>query len=331
MRYVGSKASTIPALRQLILDRVSSGSFGDPFGGIASVASEFKRLGFEVHTGDILRIAHCFQVAKVVLNEPPPPPPALAATLGIRTTQEMVARVSQSRPVHSWVYREFSLRRSYFTPNNAASIDGARRTLDRWRRARLTDCTTDLYLRACLIDAVDRVANTAGTYYAHLKHWTRKSLKPFYFRAILPVAGNTSCTAIQAEAEDLVKARHYDVQYLDPPYNSRDYAGYYHLPETLATGRRPRPRGLSGIDGAPRPHSAFNRPRAAEAAMDNLVSAARCDLMVVHYSDFGLIIPDRMRAILRSFGRVSEHTIQALGYGTSSPRITPHRVYLIEQ
>jgi adenine-specific DNA-methyltransferase len=294
------------------------------------VGSAFKGRGFEVHTGDLLMSAHCFQTARVVLNKPPTPTPALKAALNVRTTEDMINSLRRVKPVKSWVYREFSARRRYFTSENAAAIDGTRRALERWRRDGLTDEPTDLYLRACLIDAVDRVANTAGTYYAHLKQWTRKALKPFDLRAIEPVSGPVGCTASLIDATELVASRHFDVLYLDPPYNTRDYAGYYHLPETLATGRRPRPQGASGVDAAARPVSAFTRPRQAESAMTELVGIARCHLMVVHYSDDGLIGPARMRALLRSFGRIEERTIDALGYGTTRQRLAHHRLYFVE-
>jgi len=254
----------------------------------------------------------------------------LRTELGLATAADIIADLQQTEPVQSWVYREFSVRRAYFTPQNAAAIDGVRRKIERWRRERLTSKSLDLYLRACLIEAVDRVANTAGTYYAHLKGWTRKSLNPFRLRVIEPVPGARGCSAVLADAARLVSTRHFDVLYLDPPYNERDYAGYYHLPETLATGRRPRPTGLSGVDAAPRPVSAFTRPARAADAMAELISGARCNLMVVHYSDDGLIPPSTLRSLLRSVGRVQELTVAALGYGTSQQRLTSHRLYLVE-
>ncbi len=330
VRYLGSKASTLAELQRLILSRVRGGSFCDPFGGIGSVGSAFKGLGFEVHTGDVLTFAHCFQTARIVMNRSPRPTGALRAAFDMRTTEDMIDALRQAKPVHAWLHREFSARRQYFTPENAAEIDGTRRALEGWRRDGLTDQRTDLYLRACLIEAVDRVANTAGTYYAHLKRWTPKALKPFDLRAIEPVQGSAGCSASLTDARDLVASRHFDVLYLDPPYNARDYAGYYHLPETLATGRRPRPYGASGVDAAPRPVSAFTRPREAEAAMVELVGRARCNLMVVHYSDDGLIRPSQMRALLRSFGRIDERTINALGYGTTGQRLAHHRLYFVE-
>jgi adenine-specific DNA-methyltransferase len=250
--------------------------------------------------------------------------------LGISTAEEMFSLLRDAGPVRSWVHREFSVRRQYFTATNAMAIDGARREIERWHRQGLTTEATDLYLRACLIDAADRVANTAGTYYAHLKHWTPKALKQFELRPIQPVTGPSGCKAYVADVADLVGSRHFDVLYLDPPYNARDYAGYYHLPETIATGRRPRARGVSGIDAAPRPISAFTRPRLAETAMEELIELASCRLMVVHYSDEGLIPPGRLRSLLKSYGSIEEHVIEALGYGTSQQRLVRHRIYLVE-
>lgn len=330
MRYIGSKTSTLPVLTRLIRERVSTGSFCDPFGGIGTVASAFKKAGFVVHTGDILTFAHCFQTARIVLNKPPRPTAELQAKFGFADTGDIIADLQGTAPVRSWVYREFSKRRAYFTGTNAAAIDGVRRKIERWRREGFTSDALDAYLRACLIDAVDRVANTAGTYYAHLKRWTRKALATFSIRAIDPVAGGQRCSATLADAARLVASRQVDVLYLDPPYNRRDYGGYYHLPETLATGRRPRPIGLSGVSAARHPRSPFTRPGSAENAMAELLANARCNLLVVHYSDDGLIPPTRLRSLLRSVGRVRDFTVTALGYGTVQQRLTLHRLYIVE-
>lgn len=312
------------------MEKIERGSFCDPFGGVGTVGSAFKSFGFEVHTGDILTFAHCFQLARVALSKRPRPSHSLRAEFGISTFDEMISFVNDAPPVKSWIHREFAVKRTYFTLSNAARIDGVRRRIESWRIRNFIDENTDAYLKACLIDSADRVANTAGTYYAYLKQSSRKAKMPFNFRAIEITPGSPRCTSRLLDAEDLVRSRPFDVLYLDPPYNDRDYAAYYHLPETIATHRRPRPTGISGVDAATRVRSKFSSPRFAEQSMESLVSSAKCNLMVVHYSDDGLIAPESMRSILGRFGRVEETTINALGYGTSGKRISQHRIYLVE-
>jgi adenine-specific DNA-methyltransferase len=329
MRYIGSKATTLPLLAQEIGRHIPSGELCDPFGGIASVGSHFKRLGYRVHTGDLLTFAYHFQVSKVVLNELPSFS-ILVKKLGLHNADEVFVHLQHLPFVRSWVHREYAERRRYFTSNNAARIDAVRREVWRWQRAGWLTAAELSYLLSCLIDAADRVANTAGTYYAYLKQWSRKATQPFRLSPIPVTAGLQGCTASLIEANDLVRLRHYDVLYLDPPHNDRDYAAYYHFPETLATGRRPRPLGRSGVDAATRPRSPYVRPRQALSALRALLDCADYSLLVVHYSDAGLITPNEMVDLLGPRGNLQQLVLPALGYTSShTSRITRHRLYMI--
>ncbi|WP_204273992.1 DNA adenine methylase, partial [Stenotrophomonas maltophilia] len=68
----------------------------------------------------------------------------------------------------------------------------------------------------------DKVANTAGTYYAFLKAFDRKALKPIVLEP-LPISNNgfeNSCHLL--DAQQVSGATEADILYLDPPYNVRD-------------------------------------------------------------------------------------------------------------
>lgn len=328
MRYIGSKASTITQVSSLVGQYVPTGTLCDPFGGIGVAGANFKALGYAVHTGDILTFAHYFQIARVQLSEPPLPA-SLAEAAGASTPSDVCDLLNNATPVRSVIHREFSQRRMYFTPQNAMKIDAARILLKRWRKAKLIDGTAAAYYSACFIDAVDRVANTAGTYYAHLKMWTRKSMRPFRIKPLPTTNGPIGCTASLEDAASLARSRPWDVLYLDPPHNSRDYGGYYHLPESLATERRLRPSGLSGVDASRARRSDFTRPHVALNALNELLTASAFRLLVIHYSDNGLIQRSDLRILLRRFGTVEEHLLDAMGYSTRGVRTTQHRVYLV--
>lgn len=328
MRYLGSKASTLPVLTQLVgAAPRPDATFCDPFGGVAVVGSHFRGLGWRVHSGDVLWCAHQFQVARLALVAPPFPSSVVSAT-GAPDVAAFVAYLNDLRPVRSWLHREFAVKRRFFTPANAMAIDAVRRELARLLRLEALDDLSRAYYGACLIESADRVANTAGTYYAHLKDWTRKALHEYKFE-LLPIPHGPVGAATIDDAAELSARENWDVLYLDPPYNSRDYAGYYHLPETFATGRRPRPTGRSGVQSARGGRSAFTQPRSACHAMENLLDGARCKKLVVHYSDDGLIPQEWLRRRLRRLGRVSETMVRATGYSTNGGRSVNHRIFSV--
>jgi adenine-specific DNA-methyltransferase len=184
------------------------------------------------------------------------------------------------------------------------------------------------FLLASLINSADLVANTAGTYYAYLKKFHRKAAKDFRFDLLIPAHGPEGHSFF-GDAIDLVRQREYDVLYLDPPYNDRCYAGYYHLPETLALGRWRNVHGKSGVPKSS-PHSDFNSPIRAADTLRELLESARFKLLVFHYSDGGIIAPQVVRNILRKYGRYRSFKLQATGYTTNSiNREITHRVYVI--
>ena len=237
-------------IHEIVQRECPTGSLCDPFGGIGIVGSFFKRHGYAVTTGDHLLHAHYSQVARVQRDQTPSFR-RLRESLGLPTARSVVDELNRQRsPASSWLVRHYAIQRRFFTPDNARRIAGCRNAIHRWRRNGLLSTQETAVLLASLVDSMDRVANTAGTYYAYLKTWYRKSLYPFRFDLIRPTRGKSRCRSLLGDARSIVSERHFDVLYLDPPHNIRRYSGYYHLPETICRaggstnsrdGRNPRP------------------------------------------------------------------------------------------
>jgi len=329
MRYFGSKSSTLADLDRLICERVPEGSFCDCFGGIGTVGSYFKRLGYTVYTGDVLTFAHYFQIARVQIDELPPFR-NLGSKLGVTGPEGVRGFLNQTRPRQGWFVREYSDQRQFFSRKNAMRIQACRATIQQWDRQGWLSSEERALLLASLIKAADRVANTAGTYYAYLKSWHRKALQDFHFEWIQSTPGNEACRSVLAPAVELAASRHFDVLYLDPPYNARSYGAYYHLPETLATGGTPPVRGSSGMPVRSFEPSEYNRRRFASRALECLLTTARFRLLAFHYADDGLIPPETIRDLLRRYGTVEEFILPSKGYTTQkASRIKNHRIYLV--
>src|SRR5680860_312905 len=134
----------------------------------------------------------------------------------------------------------------YLTERNAARVDAIRSKIDEW--ATLLSRPERAILLSTLIAAVARVSNTAGTYGCYLKTWKERSIQPLHLLPARPSKINASGHEVYlAEASELVPAVNVDAIYLDPPYTKRQYAAYYHLLETLASGTRPIVTGSTGL------------------------------------------------------------------------------------
>lgn len=341
MRYIGSKAATLPAI-QSIVERFapSARSLCDPFAGTCTVSRHFKSLGLRVETGDLLWGSYIFQRAMIALNRAPAfaklvsaldldnaDRPVDGATQILRQLDQMTGR-------RGFITESFSdagkAGRRFFTAENAGRIDTIRGQIAGWSADGLIDECEEIYLLACLIDASDRVANTAGTYMAHLKQWGRKSLRPLEMRGV-PVVDNgarNSCRRAQAWE---TAATEVDVLYLDPPYNTRDYSFYYHLPESLALWDGAAPTGKSGVPANRRhPISDFCVRARAAAALDYLLSRSSARLIVVHYASDGLIRHDEIVEMLECRGRTDFEDLKVRSYRSKIEQkdaMAHHRLY----
>lgn len=316
------------SLYRIVSHIVPTGTLCDAFGGVGSIGSFFKSKGYAVWSGDVLRFAYYFQLARIERNTMP----SFARVRkrhGLRSTTEVVNFLNKLRPKYSWIVSEYARERRFFTVENAARIDACRMQIREWSEANLLSNSERAVLLASLINSMDRVANTAGTYYAFLKRWDRHALRPFQF-GLIPCTPGPPSRSFRAEAKDLVAMRAFDILYLDPPHNRRSYSRYYHLPESIALQQTPKTCGKSGMAIRENPCSDFGNPRRVGKALEELLSRASFRIALFHYSEDGLMSSDEVRGILAANGNVEEHKLKSFGYTTrQAARTAEHHLYVV--
>lgn len=320
MRYIGNKTRLLDFIRRVLRTRgIAGGTAVDPFTGTASVARALKRWGFQVIASDLMEFAHVFARAYVQTDAPPdlaplasrlhPHPPTLAGA---------IAYLNHLEPAPGFLHEHFTpagaegLRheRMFFTPVNAARIDRVRATIEEWRRERLIDDDTFYLLLAATIEAADRVANTAGIYAACIKSWQPNARRAFQLRLPRATPGPTS-RATRADALTLVRELEpFDLLYIDPPYNERQYPAYYHIPELIATGWFSGPvelRGKTGLLQDADKRSEWSSRRHCATALEELVASSPCRHIVMSYNSEGLIPEETIARTLKSYGRADTY------------------------
>lgn len=329
MRYFGSKISSVDKVYTLVNNIEPSGSFCDPFGGIGSVSSKFLSEGYDVWSGDILLFPHYFQIARLK-SHCPNFFEKLLQFLGLQDKREIESYINDCPPANGWFVREYSEKRLFFTRNNALKIQGVRRLIYRWNRDGLLNYDEFATLLASLIDCMDKVANTAGTYYASLKKFNRKSNKQFLFQLINSVVANKTGNCYFGQAIDLVAGKSFDILYLDPPYNERSYPHYYHLPQTIAMEGTPKVYGKAGIPRGIINKSGYTSLDSAKNQLVSLLNVANFKLLVFHYADNGLIPKYELKEILSKYGQLNDYYIDSKGYTTKHiVRNVTHHLYCI--
>src|SRR6202034_1776956 len=177
----------------------------------------------------------------------------------------------------------FSRQARYFQPDNAMRIDAAR------------DCIESDYagsplypmLLTSLLEAADRVDSTTGVQMAYVKQWSARSFNPLELR--VPDLLDGRARPVHGDAVTLASSLgHFDLAYLDPPYNQHRYFTNYHVWETLVAWDAPEAYGVARkrIDARdPSTHSVFNSKRTMPAALASVVQSVDCDLLVLSYNN----------------------------------------------
>lgn len=326
MRYLGSKTLLVEQIQTLVGPQPDGSLFCDPFGGIGTVGRYMKQQGFQVLSGDLLLFAHYFQKALIQLDTVPIFPNLMIVSEG--NVEQYLNRLVTS---DGWFIEEYCEKRGFFTLDNAKHIQACINAIWHWRANYCIDEDEYAFLIASLIQSMDRVANTAGTYYAYLKHYHRKALQPFRFQFLQPAQGKHQCQCLLADANALVKQHKCQILYLDPPYNTRDYAKYYHLPETIARGEIPKPAGKSGVPIRHDVRSPYiQRSKIKEVFLD-LLASSHSQIILFHYTDNGLLQEQFIRDSLSALGAIEEYYFDCKGYRTSSshPSSSRHHVYKV--
>ena len=322
MRYIGNKTKLLGFIESKLAARGLDGpglSAVDPFSGTASVGHHLKKLGFRVVASDIMAYGYVFARAYVEVAALPAAPGLADEVLAVDgrdapSTRDVVDHLNGLDPLPGFIHRSYAPTgqdarehgRMYFTPENAARIDHIRNRIEEWWRAERID--RDLYhlLVAAVIEAADRVANTTGVYAAFVKSWQPNARRRLKLEMPEIHVGN-GCQAARADALELVPGLEpFDLLYLDPPYNHRQYPGYYHIPELLAMGwfdGEPELRGKTGLVPDRDKRSDWSRAGKCEAAFEELIASAPWRHVVMSYNDEGIIPEATIERVLKEHGR----------------------------
>jgi adenine-specific DNA-methyltransferase len=352
MRYIGNKTRLLPFLMSTI-DRLqlSPKTAHDAFSGTAAIGRALKAAGWRVASSDLMTYSYVFQRAYVVAQRSP----SFAA---VRAGDPELRRAHRSRAFRTaiagkgalgamseyltrWIDTERGFigthfapagARMYFTQENADRIDAIRRRLHEWWSAGLIQDDAYYVLLAALIEGADRVANTAGVYAAYIKRWQANARRPLTLKPEVPRRGPRGATAHRADA-GVVASSTGDVEliYIDPPYNARQYSGYYHIPEVIARGWfdvLPVLRGKTGLVDGIDQQSDWCSARKAGSALAELLRLTGARHALVSYNTEGLLSERDLKDVLAGaakFGAVRRYSRGYRRYRSDSDRVG--RVY----
>lgn len=321
MRYIGSKENLLGFIESAVSSQgITGGTFCDLFAGTTTVGRHFKRRGFRVISNDLMEYSFVFGKAYLENNAAPlfeglPLPRQMRTLFDFDTDplQGVLDYLNRLPPEPGFIFENYSdvgtagqqHQRMYFSAANAAKIDAIRNQIQQWRESQAITDSEFYILLASLLEAVPSVSNTTGTYAAFLKFWESRSQKPLTLTVPHIITTELVHEVYREDANALIGRIQCDVLYLDPPYNSRQYAPNYHVLETVARWDAPVLQGKSGLRPYKEQKSQYCQKDAAIRALQDIVCRSRCNLLLLSYNSEGIMAHEDICRAMRQRGSLT--------------------------
>ncbi|MBN2838092.1 MAG: DNA adenine methylase [Fusobacteriaceae bacterium] len=330
MNYIGSKLSLLNFIEESISDLMINNNdtrnldeitFADLFAGTGIVGYYFKTKGSKIIANDIqyysyvlnknaietnkqLEFVGLFNVIKELKN----------CDLSIR--KDMVLKYLENiNGTEGFIFHNYSesgiAKRLYFSEENGKKCDSIREIIESWNKSNYINSSEYFFLKAALIESIDKVANTASVYGAFLKNIKRTAQASLKMIPYLSIFDNKKDNKVYNEdVNNLIGKLSGDILYLDPPYNHRQYSSNYHLLETIAKYDNPLISGKTGLRDSQGQKSLYcSKPKAVEA-FEDLVMKSKFKYILLSYNDEGIIPLNEIERIFNKKGKYIQYNTE---------------------
>ena len=343
--YIGNKRRLLPFIEAAILhilkDDSSIKTALDLFAGSGSVSRLLKTLNLEVYSNDweyysyILNYAHLSINIKDLDN-------MFIHTGGLENTINMINSINYINDNDRYISKYYAPsddnnpdlvnERLFYTQYNASKIDIIRHNIEELYKNNAINQKEYYYLIASIIYESATHTNTSGVFKAfhagfggRNKDALNRILSPISLKQI-PLFQGADCYVSMLDANEFVirnKDKHFDLVYLDPPYNQHQYGSNYHLLNTIALWDKPPINKNIYIDGKKtdkggirkdwvKTKSLYCYKQTAKDTLINLLDNINSNYIVMSYSTDGIIEYDDLISILEEHGKLdivtSEYT-----------------------
>ncbi len=333
MNYIGSKHSLLTFLHESIekitqLNSVENKpTFIDGFAGTGAVGLSFKKENYSVIANDIQYYSFVVNSGKLFTLTP-------ENTTKLNEIIKNLNNITSPKNTEEeklsdfFVYKNYcptgseEKNRMYFTDENGKKCDTIRIELNKLLESQKITQNEFYYLLWCLLEAIDKVANTASVYGAYLKKFKKSALKNLNILLLeTNITNNTETKVYNTSIEKLLENPKFilstknNILYLDPPYNQRQYAPNYHVLETIAKYDYPELKGKTGLRNYTEQKSDFCSKRTVSSALKTILENTKKNqnqnnirYIFLSYNNEGLLSPESIKEIFEEFGTYSVAT-----------------------
>jgi len=316
LNYIGSKHTLCSTIIKIITKEISasvlsSHSFLDLFAGTGTVSFELQDLVAKSYSNDLEYYSYIINVALIKCSYS-------------EKLANILSECNQLPGIKGLIYRhyskndEYGCERLFFSNENAQKADAIRSHIEHLKQTNGVTSDEYYFLLASLLVSVDKIANTSCVYGAYLKEYKKSALKPLLISPIhtkKDIRGSESesesgNTVTNLSAEELsLGTQHYDVVYMDPPYNQRQYSANYcplnyiaHYDEAIVL------KGKTGLIDGYNKSNFCSKPK-VKSSFKTVLDNLKCDHIFISYNNEGLLDYDELQKLFSSYGELKLYKI----------------------
>lgn len=301
MNYIGSKLSLLNFIQTSVFEIAGKNnqSFCDLFAGTGIVGRHFKKLGYSVISNDLQYYSYVLNRHYIGNNN--------ALKFKKFPFGNIFDYLNTLVPTKGFIFDNYATGggtdRLYFSDNNAIKCDSIRKEIEKLFQDDYITADEYFFLLACLLENIDKYANTASVYAAFLKKLKTSAQKDFVISPVETICSAKRQFVFNTDANELIKNIKTDILYLDPPYNERQYASNYHLLETIAKYDNPIVSGKTGLREYKEQKSLYCRRQTVVKTFADIIRHANTKYIFLSYNNEGLMSFDEIKAIMSIRGQ----------------------------
>ena len=317
LNYIGSKYSLLDFIYEVFNKEINKDEIecvGDLFAGTGVVGKYFKSKGYKIVANDIQYYSYVLNKKVLEVNhylefsglyeELPSYIYEYQGEKRIKKILDYLNRTNKHKP--GFIYYNYSLggtkgkeyERQYFSDNNALKIDTIRKLIENWYKNNKLKEEEYFYLIGSLVEAADKVANTASVYGAFLKKLKKTAQKELLLEYNKIEFSDKNNKVFNEDILEILNKEKIDLLYLDPPYNTRQYCTNYHLLETIAKYDNPIIKGKTGLRDYSKQKSNFCIRKKVKEEFKKIVENTNSKYILVSYNNEGLMSIEDIQEIL---------------------------------
>lgn len=309
MKYIGNKTRVLDFIEAcLVKSKIDykNKKVADLFAGTGSVTNFFLKNNCEVLSCDNMTYSICEQY-RINFYNYEPTFKELTDIINGYTLSDVLLYLNNLIGFEGYYFDNYApsgkYKRQYFSDRNAKKIDAIANKINEWKTLLPVDKYN--FLNGILMNSADKISNTSGTYGAYLKIWRSMALKELYLEK--PKFTSKGKNYIfQSNVLDFVKHnKKFDIVYLDPPYNKRQYASNFHVLESIVVNDKQELKGKTGLRNYDKQKSDYCISSKVLNSFSELIDFIDAKYIVMSYSTEGLLKEKEIIDILSKKGKVT--------------------------